>query len=464
MSTPFEFQELDIRQLHRWGGRGLLSWEQGLGKTFGAMYFAYRNPAARPAVIVCPMSVKYNWAREGLEHFGYRVEVLEGTNPGAFDSRAPFYCVNYDILGKRHSEKSGPGWIETLRKLDPRLVVVDECQYVANVSSRRTRWLRELCKNVPHVVALSGTPLTNRPAELWPILNIVRPGLFPSRWGFLRRYCSPKRTPWGWDVSGSSNLEELNKILTDPEHGCLLRRRKCDVLKDLPAKTRTLVPLPLSRPKEYALAVKDFRSWLTIYAPGKSESALRAQALTRIGYLKRLCAELKLQAAFAWLDDYLSSGDGKIIVFGVHSKVLLPTLERYGNAAVLVDGSVTGRARQEAVDRFNRDPSCRMLVGNIRAAGTGWSARDCSVTAFLELDWTPGAHAQAEDRTHGIARGREGYASQSIYLLARGTVEEKLAELLRRKQEVLNAVLDAGDGDDLDLVSELLSYLDGESE
>ena len=461
MSTPFEFQQIDVRQLSKWGGRGVIAHEMGLGKTFSALLYANQNPEARPVVVVCPMSVKYAWQREAETHFGMRAEVLEGTRPPSKLPRSSLYIVNYDILGQRHAERSGPGWVSILKEqANPQIVVADEAQMCGSVTSKRTKWTRELCKGVPHTIALSGTPLTNRPVELWPILNIIRPTLFPNRWAFIRRYCNPKRTPWGWDFSGSSNLEELNKILTDPEHGCLLRRKKCDVLQDLPAKTRTIVPLPLSRPSEYALAVKDFRSWLKIHAPGKSESALRAQALTRIGYLKRLCAELKLKAAFDWLDDYLASGDGKIIVFGVHQKVLLPTLERYGKGAVLLDGSVTGRARQEAVDRFNRDPECRVLVGNIRAAGTGWSARNCSVTAFLELDWTPGSHAQAEDRTHGIARGREGYVSQSIYLLARGTIEEKLAELLRKKQEVLNAVLDAGQGDDLDLVSELLSYLE----
>lgn len=463
MTTPYTFQMLDVRQAHKWAGRALLAHEQGLGKTFSSFLYAFRHPEERPIVVVCPATVKYNWAREGMNHFGFQSVILEGTRPIRDLPKAPVYIINYDILGRRHAEKGGPGWLKKLRSLEPRLLVLDECQYLGSRTSLRTRCCKALSKDIPHILALSGTPLTNRPAELWPTLNILRPEKFPNFYSFGHHYCGAKKDDFGhWDFSGASNLKELHSILTDSKDGVMLRRRKVDVLQDLPEKTRSVIPVPLSDPGEYRSAIRDFKGWLIRNKPGKAEAAWRSVALTRLGYLKRLAAELKLPSVIGWIDDYLKGSDGKLIVFGIHHRILLPLVERYEKLCTLIDGSVTGKKRLEAEDRFNTDPRCRLMIGNIQAAGTGWSARDCSTTLFAELDWKPGSHAQASDRTHGIARGREGYVSHSIYLVARDTIEESLCDKIYRKQQTLNAVLDGGEGDDFNLKEELLQELEEE--
>lgn len=456
-TVPYAFQLQDIRRLHRWEGRGLLGWEQGLGKTLGALLYAIRHPDVFPMVVVAPLSVKYNWLNEAVTHIDVEGMALEKTRPperGLPDY--PIYTVNYDILYGRRDSRAGPGWLEALKAIRPRLIVVDECQKLQNPSSRQSEAVRELCKGVPYVIALSGTPITNRPIEFWTVLNILRPQQFPNRYAFAHRYCNPKRTYWGWDFTGASNLDELHGILTNPDNGVMLRRRKVDVLKDLPAKTRTVIPVPISKPREYQTAVKDFKGWLKTNHPGKMTTAFRAKAFTQLGYLQRLAAQLKLPAVFSWIDDYLESDDAKLIVFGIHKSVLGPVYERYKKQSVLIDGSVTGKKRQAAVDQFNGSNRTRLCIANMIAGGTGWSARKCSTTAFIEVDTRPGVHAQCEDRTHGISRGREGYVSQSIYLLARDTVEEKICKSIHRKQKILNAVLDNEQGDDFNLLDQLL--------
>lgn len=148
------------------------------------------------------------------------------------------------------------------------------------------------------------------------------------------------------------------------------------------------------------------------------------------------------------------------MTFAVHRKIISELHARYKGQSVVVDGSVTGRKRQLAMDQFLKDRKTRLFFGNIKAAGTGWSAKGVSTTAFVELPWSSGDVLQAEDRIHGINRGKEGCGANIYYLLAKGTIEEKLAELLNKKQKILARTLDNGKGEDeFDLFEELTKQL-----
>ncbi len=197
MTTPFHFQLEDVRRLHQMGGRALLAWPMGCGKTFAALLHIQRHPDARPVVVVCPAGLKFQWRKEAKKHIGMHADVLEGLNPSkSLPPREPkFVIVNYDILSV---SKHGSGWLEWLRALNPQLVILDECHFLGDMRSKRTKAVRKLCQGVPQVIALSGTPLTNRPKELFPILNILRADLFPSWWQYGHKFCGARRTPWGW--------------------------------------------------------------------------------------------------------------------------------------------------------------------------------------------------------------------------------------------------------------------------
>lgn len=335
-------------------------------------------------------------------------------------------------------------------------VLVSNCQYISNPTTLRSKAVRELCEGVPAIIALSGTPLTNRPIELWPILNILAPDKFPSRYAFAHRYCAAKRTHWGWDFSGASNLDELNRKLQP----VMIRRRKADVLKDLPAKRRSVIPMELSNPKEYEEARDNFSEWLADRDPNRMERNDKANALVKIGHLKRLAARLKLPAALDWIDSFLQQTDEKLVVFGIHRESIVEAIhERYANSSI-VTGAVTGKKRQLAIDKFLRDKKCRLFVGNIDAAGVGWSAKGVSNVAFVELPWSPGKLAQCEDRCHGIGRGDENKSTHSWTLVGRGTIEEKLADVLQKKQRNLSKVLDGkGNPDDLNIFDLLIKEL-----
>lgn len=333
-------------------------------------------------------------------------------------------------------------------------MLVSNCHYIANRTTKRYKNTKALCRNVPYRIGVSGTALVNRPAELWPICNILRPDLFPAFHPFAERYCAPRFEAWGWDYSGAAHLDELHAFLR--QH-LMIRRLKKDVLSELPQKQRFVVPMPLSNPKEYHAATRDFFGWLQSTNPAAVLGARRAESLAKVQYMKHLAARLKMPAVTAWIEDYLAGSGEKLLVFGVHRDVLGQLHEKWKGASVLINGDVTGRARQAAVDAFNNDPRVRLCFANIQAGGVGWSCKATHTTAFVELGWTPGGHTQAEDRTHGVGRGVAGKRTQSFYLVAHGTIEEKLCRLIQKKQGTLDAVLDGKhSATDLNLFDELM--------
>lgn len=454
MTTPlYKFQEEGVARIEELGGNALLADEMGLGKTIQALTYLKNHPELRPAVIVCPASIKGGWERQASEHLNLRVELLSTRRPpkARLFYGPTVFCINYDIL---------KDWLPWLLRAGPKIIIADECHYVTSIRAQRTRALQELVRATGKLLAISGTPLTNRPGELWPVLNMISPKLWPNHLRFLLNYTNRRMTPWGWDYSRPKNLGKLHRKMV---RTCMIRRLKQDVLADLPEKTRNVVPIVLSDRKEYDEAERDFRSWLIRSLGGAAFRSLRAEAVVKVGHLKRLAAKLKLRHMIGWVENFLEQSDGKIILFAVHRSIIAEVKNTFRRCAV-VTGDVTGGRRDAEFRRFNEDGRCRVFVGNIQAAGVGWSASACSDVAFLELPWTPGAVEQAIDRTHGIGRGRAGTHTTAHFLLAANTVEERICRLLDRKQKTLDLALDGRRGNDkADLLDALMDEMSGEA-
>jgi SWI/SNF-related matrix-associated actin-dependent regulator 1 of chromatin subfamily A len=427
----YPYQADDVETIESFGGILLDASEMGTGKTLKVLkwYHDYLHPNG-PAVVVCPATLKWNWAAEAAHHLNLRAEILEKTTPprsnGVYASKRGRWIINYDILY---------AWVDWLRALGPRLVVGDEVQYISNPNSRRGKAFRALARGVPHRLGLSGTPLTHRPAEIFHIAHILWPDKFPSYVDFGWKYCQPEKLFGEWKFRGAANLELLNKKLR--RYG-FIRRLKKDVLKYLPKKTRTVLPVDISDRAQYNQAVANFIEWLRTYNPAKANPKERAERLVQIGYLKRLAAKLKMPAVIEWIQNYLDGTDSKLIVFGIHKAILGPLHEKFPDS-VLLDGAVVGRKRQMVINQFTNDKRTRILFGNIVAAGVGWNGTAAGAVAFAELPWDPAASVQGEDRIHRIGQHN---AANIYYLVARNTIEEMLVALLQRKQRILDKVLD----------------------
>ena len=424
-----KYQKTAVRKIQHFHGRALLADEMGLGKTLEALKWLEQNPELRPAVVVCPASLKWVWETEARMHLRMRSEILNGQKPPkrGFIGKHPLIIINYEILQY---------WLEYLQKLNPQVLLLDECHYIKNLRAYRTKAVRKLAKGIPHVIGIGGTPLTNRPSELWPILNLIRPDHFGSLWTYRWRYCNPVRKPWGWGYKGANNLKELHRKLNSL---MMIRRLKKDVLSELPDKTRQIIPMDIDNRNEYQEALDNFITWLTRKSTSKAERAKRAERLVQMGYLKRLSAELKINKVLQWINDFLEESDGKLVLGVIHKDIIQQLYKKYKRISVVVDGSVSGKKRKLAIQTFQRNKSIRLFIGSIQAAGLGVTLTAASTVAFLEMPWTPAEVIQFEDRIHRIGQKK---AVMIYYLIAKDTIEEKLCELLQKKQAILSATLD----------------------
>jgi hypothetical protein len=423
--------------------RSFLADEQGLGKTIEALA-TIEADRAYPAIVICPASLKLNWMRE-LERWlpARSARMLEGNRGGV--AAADITVANYDIVAGR---------LEALTALRPRAVVLDESHYCKNPGAKRTQAAQQLCATVPPdglLLALTGTPLMNRPAELISQLRILgRLGDFGSGARFGQRFRGPdahQRLHWHLRAR------------------CFARRLKAEVLPQLPAKTRAVVPVALDNEPEYRLAEQDVIAWLRSQPldlrelDAKVAAALRAERLVRLNALKLLAARGKLHAALHWIHDFLSSGE-PLVVFARHREIQRAVIERFPDALHVL-GEDSQRARDQTVRAFQATDATAngLIVCSIEVAGQGITLTRSSNVAFLELDWTPAKHDQAEDRCHRI--GQQD-AVNATYLLAADTIDETIATLLERKRAVIGAVTDGREEDERGLVDALVTELRGE--
>lgn len=802
-TTPRAFQIDGVLKIEEFSGRALLADSMGLGKTIQSLMWLDRNlPPDRSAVVVCPASLKWNWEAEAWKHWRVRAEVLSGSRP----SRLPFrrlYVINYDVLGP---------WITELKRLDPFAVIYDECQALRNRSTNRTLACKRMAKGVPHLIAVSGTPIENKPIEFWPVLNMLDEAYWEPYSVFGHKYCGAKKTRWGWTYDGASRLKELHKRLTTtcfpydtlvktevglvkigelvngkqkikvatrnqktgeirwrriiahhkrtspsilarvvhthgeftatcdhlvwtqdgyksasglvrgdklltlrkredthdgqcqskhsdlllsemccaeqsssrrsrqedgydslgkshsdrcnslrvlrqgvtngqenekilqhvmrsqkqetdqaddsndmhsmrqamgspdsqrilpsskvlrqalckhssldheeklwsesdfhknlkgserttlrsrmadriagnndnshssyrevPEgskvllnsgsststlkngggsgrpypqtpktkrrgplergnleesrverveilqrgntqwsdgsdkesavydieveedhnffangvlvHNCMIRRRKVDVLKDLPPRMHNVVPLHLraSEMKDYQLAHRDLKAWAE---KNKKGSDFRAAALQRLNLLKTLIAKYKCRPIIEWVETFLESGE-KLLLFCTHRALVNAVADHFKGCA-RVHGGVLGKKRHEEFERFNNSKSCRLLVGNHDAAGTGWSCKSASSVMIAEYPWKPGTVMQCLDRCAGIGRGIEGVPTSAYYATVAGTIEEEICEKLRSKVKILGRALDGeADSQELSVLDDVIEGLIG---
>ncbi|HZU40091.1 MAG TPA: DEAD/DEAH box helicase, partial [Solirubrobacteraceae bacterium] len=423
--------------------RSFLADEQGLGKTIEALA-TLEADGAYPAVVVCPASLKLNWMREIARWLPARsAQMLDG-NQGPIRT-ADVTVVNYDVVAGR---------LGALTALAPRAAVLDESHYCKNPRAKRSQAVQRLCAAVPRdglVLALTGTPVMNRPPELISQLRILgRLGDFGSGAQFGQRFRGPdahQRLHWHLRAR------------------CFVRRLKADVLPQLPAKTRAVVPVALDNEAEYRLAERDVVAWLRSQPLDLREldarvaAALRAERLVRLNALKLLAARGKLHAALHWIHDFRSSGE-PLVVFARHREIQRAVLERFPDALHVL-GEDSRRARDQAVRAFQagEDADGGLIVCSLEVAGQGLTLTRSSHVAFLELDWTPAKHDQAEDRCHRI--GQQD-AVTATYLLAADTIDETIAMLLEDKRAVIGAVTDGREEDERGVLDALVAELRGQ--
>jgi SWI/SNF-related matrix-associated actin-dependent regulator 1 of chromatin subfamily A len=461
----------------------LIGDEMGLGKTI-QLIGLMNATGVRSALIICPASLKLNWSRELRKWLVDQTLTIGIAASGKPLPATDVVIVNYDILHAFEDELRARTWD---------VIGFDEAHYLKGGKKvRRAAFAlgapeRDVPKTITEIhpitgakvkrkikvkmpavapipalrrVMLTGTPIANRPVELWPLISYLDPQTWDPAKGFFRfamRYTNAHNNGYGWDFSGAAHLDELQEKLRST---IMVRRLKKDVLTELPAKMRQIITIPADG------AIKELRAEQR--AAAESEKAILAArvaaelakaaeddtaydvAVERLKMLTKTAFEemsrLRHATALAkvpYTVEHLLNIEGEKVVTFVHHKdcgaALREALEAAGRKVVMLTGDMPMDARQASVDAFQNDPTVTDFVGTIMAAGVGLTLTASSHVVFHELDWVPGNVSQAEDRCHRIGQ-RDSVLVQHIVL--DGSVDAKLANALVAKQAVIDQALD----------------------
>jgi SWI/SNF-related matrix-associated actin-dependent regulator 1 of chromatin subfamily A len=378
-------------------------------------------------LVVCPATLKTNWERE-IEKWSttpVSFSVAQGRK-FVFDHDANVHIINYDIVNAA-----------TLSTMLPRydLVVYDEMHYCKNPKSQRSKntlGAGGVITRGNYHVGLSGTPM-NKPVELFPIIKALSPESVDGMdyWRYARRYCAMKETPWGKDVNGASNLADLQRRLRSH---FMIRRLKCDVLKELPERRYQIIELGSNKETEKILKLEK-----NIDTAPFLGGNLKGYEIGEIAALRKQLTLAKLSQCLDHIKNLLESVD-KLVVFAHHKSVIdqmMEALEKYN--PVRVTGDTSQKKRQHAVDSFQEDESVRVFIGNIQAAGVGITLTAASNVVFVESSWVPGEIAQAVDRCHRIGQKNSVLAQ---FLVVEGSIDSAVLSTALRKVKVIDKTLD----------------------
>jgi len=426
MATLYPHQTQGIAFLKR-HGRAILADDMGLGKTRQAICAVGETSPSGTVLVICPASIKLNWEREiRVVEPDAAIEVIGVKGHSAPDGAQPrWVIVNYDQLSRNAAKLAAVPWAG---------VIVDEAHFIKNASQRTSQVLKIIGATgdagshvPPQVYLLTGTPMPNRPRDLF---NLLRATGHPSARSFLsfaKRYCGAYRNDYGWVTDGASNLDELNLLLKE----VMLRRKKDDVL-DLPPKIRTWVPVAVEGAAA-ARAQSDFTGWFL----GADASRPNDHAfLAHLTKLRLALHKAKHAACAERIRDVLATGQ-KVVVFTCYTEGVLRHKKALGEKAVTITGSNTASQRLAAVDAFQSDPEIRVALCNLIAGGVGITLTAGTHVIFQDLDWVPANHLQAEDRCYRIGQ-KEPVTVE--YLIADGTLDGYIATLLDTKLALIHSV------------------------
>jgi SWI/SNF-related matrix-associated actin-dependent regulator 1 of chromatin subfamily A len=414
----------------------LVADEMGLGKTIQAIGYINLNPEVRTVLIICPASLKFNWKSELQKWLvrPYSVDILNGH--GLTD----ITITNYESVKKYFSELTSQKWD---------LLVLDESHYIKNYKAQRTQyitgfyedkknktgWVTGLKDYAKQKILLTGTPILNRPMELFTQLKVLGNEMGKNPFGFRDRYVETDR--WGGD-RGTKNLEELQMRLRTT---CMIRREKKDVLLELPDKLRQVITLPTDvlseTDREESRKIVNYlsESW-DIATQKLTKSEFDFEEISKIRHKQSV---KKIPYVLEHLENVLENED-KIVVFAHHHDVIDAIYEKFKNISVVGTGNETLKERDEAVTRFQNDPNVKLFIGSIQAMGVGITLTSASTVIFAEIEWRPGDLSQAEDRLHRIGQKSTVLVQ---YLVVNDSIDSYMINKILEKMGIIEQITDA---------------------
>ncbi|MFH8884986.1 DEAD/DEAH box helicase [Streptomyces californicus] len=425
---------------------GCLADDMGLGKTITLIALHLHRAHPSPTLVVCPASLLGNWHRE-INRFapGVPVRRFHGADRTLGDPDGGFVLTTYGTMRSSAAELAAQSW---------GLVVADEAQHVKNPHSSTARALRTI--PAPARVALTGTPVENNLSELWALLDWTTPGLLGPLKAFRARHA---RIVESTDTAAGLGNEEAVERLSRLVRPFLLRRRKSDpgIAPELPPKTETDHPVSLTREQAtlYEAAVRETMAHIEA-AEGIARRGLIMKLLTSLKqicnhpaqYLKeeptRLVGRSGKLALLDELLDTILSEDGSVLIFTQYvsmARILSAHLASRAIPSQLLHGGTPVAERERMVDRF-QSAEVPVFLLSLKAAGTGLNLTRAAHVVHFDRWWNPAVEEQATDRAYRIGQTQP---VQVHRIVAEGTVEDRIGELLESKRALADAVLGTGE-------------------
>ena len=433
-----EYQRETVRFLLQRNGNALVALDMGLGKTLCAITYinsVEENPF--PCVIVCPATLKFLWEDQIKTHINSKwydgVNVFTGKN---FDLSKSIFIINYDNLDKYKKVLVG---IKT--------IIFDEAGALKSYKSKRTKAAIAITKDIPHKIFMNGTPLQDRPRDIFPIFKMLL-GMFPSseHWylgdwfHFTKRFCGgyfQEITVKGWkkikvyNDSGATNKDQLSELLKK----IMIRRLKKDVLPELPQKSKIIIPIEDSDEaveQDFQARIDQAKATDTDLGDQRIPAAAIVEEYRKYAINKKLPESIKFVSEIC---------ENEKCVVGAHHKEAIIQL-KIGLAQynpLVITGDTPVDERFAIVKSFQEDPKHKVIICSIKAAGVGLTLTAASKLVVCEPTWTPSDLFQFEDRIHRISQEDN---VEIYYLTLRNSIDMAMFKLLTEKQETISHIVD----------------------
>lgn len=461
----YKFQKQGLFLIEKFKGRALLADEMGLGKTIQAIAYTARHPEFKHITVVCPNYLKTNWKNEFYMLTGQTAEIATANY---FPEGSRIVIINYDIVSKFKKQ---------LIKQKSDLLIIDEAHFIKNKKTIRTKAVKSIAIHSPKILALTGTPIENKPSDIYVVMKILNEFLFPNEWSFLHTYCGPKNNGFGWQFNGATNTDKLHSILVE---NIMIRRLKKDVLQELPDKQYTRLLFEINNRDEYNEVLHDFvayvknkveidyhkklseyfNSGLIEFNKNKlkelqEKAGEKALPIAQIEVLKQLSTKGKLKGIIEWVENFFES-KGKLVLFCDHIFVIDALMAYFSKIAVKVDGRCKLEERDVAVQAFQTNKKVKLFIGN-SAAQTGLTLTAASDIGIIEFPWNPAVLSQRIDRIHRIGQKN---AVNVYYFLGEDTIDVDILILLGEKESIAKSIID-GDTtiQDFNMVDRLIEII-----
>jgi SNF2 family DNA or RNA helicase len=432
------FQKEGLDFLLKSSGNALLADEMGLGKTVQTLSYVATEKQTFPVLVVAPLVTLQNWNREiskFVKKKSRNGRILESESPSTTIIRTgkleelpktDFYIINYELLYKR---------LPDLSKLNIKTIVCDEVHNLRSKTTQKYKAVKKLAgqSSITYRIGLSGTPIYNRGSEIWPIVDILKPGLLGSFKEFCEYFCyvNEKGKAIVLENKRASLRNELQKHV-------MLRRKKSDVLKELKDKVRYKEVIDADT--EYYLEELD-KIWTKLEEEQKdaeTEFKKSASYQRAIQSERQVAGIAKLPHVINFVKNIMEIEES-VVVFCHHKvihKLLHEKLEEFSPVSII--GGQSDSMRQDQIDKFQKGES-KLMIAGLRAGNVGINLTRAKYVIFAELDWSPAIHRQAEDRLHRIGQKNTVFA---YYLIGNGTLDDHVANILVDKSYEIDSILD----------------------